>query len=127
MLGRRFFVYFHDMTIVMEDFVVGAEQDTTLDVTEDNQPLNVGLHGTNSGDIPIGVTDRIDTSRVSGHVLFNQVGNCLNRRNGRITGSNRQKYWVQSLCSTSPSESSPLLQPEAMLFPCHFYASAHAD
>lgn len=111
----------------MENFVVGSEQDSTLDVTKDNQPLNIGIHGTNAGDVAAGVTDRADKSRVSGHVIFNQVGNCLNRKNGRITGSNCQKYWVQSLCSTTPGESSPLVQPEAMLFPRHFYASAQAD
>jgi hypothetical protein len=111
----------------MENFLVTSVQDTTLDLTDDNRQVNIGIPETNAGDIPANVHDRNDSSHVSGHVLFNVAGKCLNRKRGAITGNSRQKFWVQNLCSTSPGESAPLLQPEASLCPRHFYASASKD
>ena len=64
---------------------------------------------------------------VSSHVIFNQVGQCITRHNTSIKGTSRQKHWVQSLCSTSPGDTSPLLQPEASLFPRHFYPASNND
>ena len=115
------------MAEVMQDFVVTTEQDPTLNITVDNRPTDVGFHSTDAGDIPNNVGDQNKTLPVKGHILFNQVGNSLNRRRGGVTGTNAQKFWIQNLCSTSAGDSSPLLQPEASLFPRHYYASASRD
>ena len=51
----------------------------------------------------------------------------LGGRKYNIEGTSRQKHLVQSLCATVPGQASPLLQPEASLFPRHFYIAAKND
>ena len=114
----------------ISEFVTHCVQDTTLDLTIDNQNFNDDLfETTNSADIPLNINQHHHSSdTISGHVIFNQVGHCTIRRNqGSIEGTSRQKYFVQNLCATTPGQSFPLLQPEASLFPRHFYASAQLD
>ena len=109
----------------MERFVVRSALNTTLDITGDNNNPDTGIIGTNAGDITENVSDGSDHYRVLGHVIFNQVGSCLSRgRKECIVGNSVQNCSVQNLCSTSAGESTPLLQPEASLFPRHFYLSA---
>ena len=42
-------------------------------------------------------------------------------------GTNCQRHLIQKLCATIPGQASPLIQPEATLFPHHFYAAAEHD
>ena len=66
-----------DVVAVMERFVMTSSLDTTLDLTEDNRIPHEGIIGTNARDILVNVNDGSDHFRVSGHIIFNQVGNCL--------------------------------------------------
>jgi len=106
---------------------VTTEQDTTLDLTHDNMPVNQGFFTTNSGDEPVNVgRDNSRDDMMNGHVMFNVAGSMTQRRNHTITGTSRQRHLVQSLCATSSGQSSPLLQLEAALFPRHYYSWSYA-
>ena len=59
-------------------------------------------------------------NKVSGHVILNQCGSLLSRRNHDINGSSKHKFFLQKIHSTSDGESIPLLYPESMLFPSIF-------
>ena len=117
----------HDIEESINNFAVYSEQDVTLDITVDNSQRSDGFCTTNSGDIPVNINQDLTRDTVSAHVIFNQAGKCTNRRYRNIEGTSRQKHMVQSLCSTIPGQASPLLQPEAALFPRHFYISAKND
>ena len=58
---------------------------------------------------------------ISGHVLLNQCGSLLTRRNHRIQGYSRQKNFLQRIAATSVGVSHPLLYMEASLFPSLFW------
>ena len=111
----------------MINHVTYEEQDPTLDLTEDNINIEIGFATTNAADIGINKEQDLTTDTVSGHVIFNQAGSCLNRGNCNIHGTSRQSHLIQSLCATIPGTASPLLQPEASLFPRHFYIAAQHD
>ena len=111
----------------MINHVTYEEQDPTLDLTEDNINIEIGFATTNSADIGINKEQDLTTDTVSGHVIFNQAGSCLNRGNCNIHGTSRQSHLIQSLCATIPGTASPLLQPEASLFLRHFYIASQHD
>ena len=58
---------------------------------------------------------------ISGHVILNQCGSVLSRREHTISGSRRQKYFLQRLASSIYGKSMPLIYPEAALFPSIFW------
>ena len=64
--------------------------------------------------------DVLNQNRVSGHVILNQCGSLLSRRNYDIRGSSKHKFFLQKIHATSDSESIPLLYPESMIFPSIF-------
>ena len=107
-------------------YTILTPQDPTLDVTPDNWNEH-GFSSTHAGDLPIAVEQGLKGERVDGHVIFNQVGGCVSRHNGSISGTSRQKHWIQSLCSSVSGHSIPLMQPEAALFPRHFYIASTLD
>ena len=109
------------------DVLINLERDDSLDLSSDNIIINEGFLTTNAGDQPANVNQNNEMLRVDGHVIFNQVGRCTSRNNQTITGTSCQQYMVQSLCATTSGQSPPLLQPEASLFPRHFYISASHD
>ena len=109
------------------DVLINSERDDSLDLSSDNIIINEGFLTTNAGDQPANVNQNNEMLRVDGHVIFNQVGRCTSRNNQTITGTSCQQYMVQSLCATTSGQSPPLLQPEASLFPRHFYISASHD
>ena len=113
----------------MENFICHTDQDITLDTTEDNVNNDEGFITTNAGDHHNNIIQNNNNNGevVSGHIIFNQVGSCTARKRHTITGTSRQRHFVQNLCSTSAGQSYPLLYPEASLFPRHFYASARHD
>ena len=98
-----------------------------MDQTNDNRNEGNTFYTTNAGECPVNVLQDKVRDTVPGHVIFNQVGSCVNRRNKSIEGTSRQRHLVQSLCASIPGKNAPLLQPEATLFPRHFYISAKTD
>ena len=109
------------------DVIINCQLDHTLDLTPDNVINDEGFFTTHTGDEPVNVEQHKNMTTVAGHVIFNQAGKCTTRHNQTINGTSRQQYIVQSLCATTPGQASPLLQPEASLFPRHFYISAAND
>ena len=73
-------------------------QDPTLDITQDNYHEPVGFLSTNAGDMSLTVEQSTTGESVAGHVIFNQLGNCIRCAHGNIIGSSRQNHYVQSLC-----------------------------
>ena len=116
-----------DESVHHRDFITFAPEDPTLALTEDNRDLSVGFETTNAGAEVFRVSEHPLSDRINGHVIFNQAGSALRRRNSSIVGGSRQRHFVQSFCATSPGHPCPLLQPEAMVFPRHFYSCAEHD
>jgi len=110
-----------DVENFISNHVVFSNLDSSLDQSEDNIPDSFGFFTTNSGDLPPNIFQDKNRLAVTGHVIFNQVGTCTRRRKYNIEGTSRQKHLVQSLCATVPGQASPLLQPEASLFPRQFF------
>lgn len=118
----------YDEDNYFESFITSSEQDVTLDITEDNIDEDGAFFATDSGNLPVNVRDsNINDEVVSGHVIFNQIGSCTQRRQHTITGTSRQRHFTQGLAATTKGTSSPILQPVASLYPRHFYAAAEHD
>ena len=61
---------------------------------------------------------------INGHVILNQSGSLLTRKNHEIKGSRKQSFFLQKLCATSIGSSVPMIYPEALLFPSIFWKMA---
>ena len=59
--------------------------------------------------------------RTNGHVLLNQTGKLLTRKNRNMNTNKYQKSFVQSIAATVNGNCIPLLYPEGMLFPSIFW------
>lgn len=55
------------------------------------------------------------------HVILNNFGSCLIRRNRDMSGTKTQKSFLQSIVAKTPGSSVPLIYPEGMLFSDQFY------
>jgi hypothetical protein len=87
--------------------------------------LNDPVPTTNSGRTPIFsdlVSETYKNASMSNHVLLNNYGHMLIRRNVKLQGSMKQRHFLQRLVSAFPGRSIPLVYPEGMLFPDIFYA-----
>ena len=73
-----------ELVDLMENFVISLVQDSPLDLTKDNRNTCVGFFNTNVGDLPLNVESNQSSDAVSGHVIFNQAGQCVSRRNEAI-------------------------------------------
>lgn len=79
---------------------------------------------TNAGTKPIYcvvTNEPYSTNRASNHVLLNQYGSCLIRRNKRQLGTVKNKNFLQGIVATSEGASIPLIYPEATLFTDQFF------
>ena len=59
--------------------------------------------------------------RTNGHVLLNQSGKLLNRKNNNMNSNKHQKHFIQNIAATVEGNCIPLLYPEGMLFPSIFW------
>ena len=78
---------------------------------------------TNAGETAFIIRDEnhhSNSNRVSGHVILNQCGLLLCRKDHEINGSSKHKFWIKKIHSTSMGKSIPLLWPESMIFPSIF-------
>ena len=92
-----------------------------------NDRPDEGFMTTNAGDDARAVGNYDRMGRVSGHVVLNHAAVCLNRFGKPLTGTQVQRNFVQSVASSVPGQSSPLLYLEGGLFPRLFYASSSQD
>lgn len=92
--------------------------------SSDDINLDDTVPTTNAGLFPSRVFQRENAGRVNGHVLLNQVGGTLHRHNSRVTGTQREQYFVQRLCSTRGGQSLSLMYPESSIFIRHYYSSS---
>jgi hypothetical protein len=103
-----------------------------LDDIDDNSSIddNEGsdLPCTNAGAEPL-FSDITGTTYASNsignHVLLNHYGHMLIRRKSSLTGTMKQRHFLQRLIACYPGKSIPLVYPEAMLFPDIFYAETN--
>ena len=83
-------------------------------------PGDLVIPTTDAGTLPIYtfVDEYCDYSNatVNNHVLLNNFGHMLIRRNQRLTGTINQRNFLQKLVAKSPGGSLPLVYPEGMLF-----------
>ena len=90
---------------------------------EDEKDNNCVMPSTNSGDIAFNVEDKFNSfQNVDGHVILNQCGSLLSRKDSHLHGYRTQKHFLQRIASTVDNECVPLLYPEAMLFPSIFWS-----
>ena len=58
---------------------------------------------------------------VPGHIILNNCGSCLIRKNYQLKGTKYQQAFLQQIVSTSKGHAVPLVYPEGMLFPSIFW------
>ena len=78
---------------------------------------------TNAGEKAFTIRDANQVNNpneVSGHVILNQCGSLLSRKDHEINGSSKHNFFLQKIHSTTDGLSIPLLYPESMLFPSIF-------
>ena len=68
-------------------------------------------------------TSDLSENKMTNHALLNCYGSCLVRRNAKLSGTLRQRSFLQRLVATKTGTNVPLVYPEAMLFTDIFYAS----
>lgn len=103
---------FDDVLLTNEDYV-----DESDDINLDFIPM------TNSAETAITIQEE-DVPKgiyVSGHVILNQCGSLLVRRNHNIASYKGQQHFLQKIASCLEGDSIPLLFPEAMMFPSIFW------
>lgn len=61
---------------------------------------------------------------IGGSGLLVETTPLLTRKNYNVTGSNRDKHFVQRFCATTSGTSVPILWPEATMFPSIFYTDS---
>lgn len=101
----------------------GLQHDEGLFETDANAE-NIVIPTTHAGTRPIYCvvdTEPYASHATSNHVILNHYGSCLVRRNNAMHGTLKNRNFLQSIASTTPGESLPLLYPEGMLFPDIFY------
>ena len=106
------------------DFVVSTS-DPDLEYGDDHEyiEVDVPIPTTNAAEEAFHIRDSEEQqpiNRVSGHVIFNQCGSLLSRRDHEIKGSSKHQFFLQKIHATTNGESVPLLYPESMLFPSIF-------
>lgn len=79
-----------------------------------------GLPTTDAGTLPIftHVDQGSDyaTHSISNHILLNNFGHMLIRRNKKLDGTSNQRNFLQRMASRTPGDTLPLAYPEGMLF-----------
>jgi len=112
----------------LENFLVAAPDMLDYDGVGGSQSDdNVGLATTNAGDVPIRVLPADNHTQVNGHVILNQVAACTRRGQHVISGTQRQKNFVQKYTHSVAGVSYPLMYIEASQFPRHFHCTATND
>lgn len=108
-----------------EDFLISAD-DPDLAYGDDHDYIAVDdeqIPTTNAAEEAFHIRDeegQRSINRVSGHVILNQCGSLLSRRDHEIKGSSKHQFFLQKIHSTTNGESIPLLYPESVLFPSIF-------
>ena len=124
-----------DDAMLDDVFVTDTMQGT--DDLEDIDPVTVpdeeaaedqfayDLPSTNAGTLPVytavAPSDYSDCT-INNHVLLNNFGHMLIRRNKKLTGTLNQQHFLQRLVSKFPGDSLPLAYPEGMLFSDIFFS-----
>jgi hypothetical protein len=119
----------HDMEQIETNVVVSPEM--PIDDLDDIQEIEDNLDGddfptTVAGDEAIEVRHasyRESNYQVPCHIVLNQCGTLLVRRQHELRGSKREQFFLQKLVSSS-STTIPLIYPEGMFFPSIFYSAA---
>ena len=121
------------------DFVTEARVgfDNEANYTQDNlnrfaDPDDFVMPTTDAGALPVfaHVDEYCDYAKasVANHVLLNNFGHMLIRRNRMLNGTNDQRHFLQRLVSKTPGHCLPLVYPEGMLFADMFpWDSLHGD
>ena len=61
---------------VIQNVVTYSEQDTSLNLTDENMNCGESFTTTNDAESPINILQHNTYDTISGYVIFNQVGNC---------------------------------------------------
>ena len=103
----------------LDEFVV-----TPPTMTELNQEdvITESIPTTDAGDYAYVIEEEMPKDKYIGsHVIFNQCGSILSRKDSSIEGFKHQKHFLQRIVSITTGNSIPLLYPESMLFPSIFW------
>ena len=111
----------------MENYLTFTNMDPSQDQTDDNLFTNDGFATTLAGDLPVEVEQNPHMDQVAGHVLYNQAAVCTTRFDKRISGTQCQRNFIQTLCATTPNQTCPLLSLEQCLSPRIFWSTSTAD
>lgn len=107
-----------------------SEMDISVSVSDDN--VTEDADDAQEADMQIPTTNAMDTAqrirsrphKIALHVLLNEHGSLLIRRNNRLKARRVDQGFLERIIATSTGESIPLLYPEGMLFPSIFWKQA---
>jgi hypothetical protein len=110
------------------DLLRFGSYDTEQDAVVDDFDI-LPFYTTDAGDQPVSVEQNpyMDTVLSSGHVILNHAATCTRRYGRKLNAVQRDKFFIQSLASTTPGQATSLATPEAGLFPRIFWAAASTD
>lgn len=124
----------HDMILEVIPDVNNDESNVELSDIDDISSASSSNDDTfdENQDMPIPTTNAMDTalhirsrpSRMALHVLLNEHGSLLIRRNNRLKPRRLDQGFLERIVATSTGQSIPLLYPEGMLFPSIFWKQA---
>ena len=103
--------------------IIDQVEDTDVELRFPNYEKDI-VPTTNAGLRPIYSVVQNEpyaSNRISNHVILNHYGSCLIRRNKPISGTLKQRNFLQGITAKMPGHSIPLLYPEAMLFTDQFF------
>ena len=97
------------------------------DFESNDNDTNECIPTTNAGNLPNNIFQSDRGDLVTGHVLWNQCAQSLNRRKSKVSGKQREQHFIQKVCARDGGASACLMYPESMIFPRHLYAEASSD
>jgi hypothetical protein len=110
----------YDEQMYVTHNIVDDDDDDSLQVSDHGDCSIVdGFLTTNAGRTAYDVVAGSGT--VPGHVILNNCGSCLIRRNRQLKGTRYQQAFLQQIVSTTKGHAVPLVYPEAMLLPSIFW------
>ena len=104
---------------VMSDHSMEENSDSGSD--NDSEEMHDVIPTTDASKKALDIERKGRSSRFGLHVLLNEHGTLLVRRNATLTPSRAAKGFLERIVATSDGSSIPLLYPEAMLFPSIFW------
>jgi len=94
-------------------------EDVPMEISAEENEMPQTIPATDAGTLP--VFSLVESAAytpysATNHVILNNYGHMLMRRNKKLTGTLSQRHFLQRIVARQPGQSLPLVYPEGMLF-----------